>query len=94
MILSHAETGTERIKTIMKGKELKKFKERIERWAEGTQPLVRNLPPVMFHVCIELYNALLEGRKPTFLQDEVRLVLDKCHIHSREHGIGFQAYLE
>ena len=94
MIMSHTETGTESIKTIMEDKKLKMFKTLIERWAEGTQPLAQDLPPVMFHVCIELYNALLEGRKPTFLQDEVRLVLDKCHIRSREHGIGFQAYLE
>lgn len=78
---------------MTKSQKLKKFKALIENWAEGTQPLSRNLPPVMFYVCIELYNALLGGESPTFIQADVRLVLDKCHIQSREHGIGFQAYL-
>ncbi len=78
---------------MLRRTKLSKFRALLEDWSDGKRPLRRPLPPVIFEVCLCVYEGLCRENKAEFITSEVVGILKKCGIESRIQGIGYIAYL-
>lgn len=70
---------------------MKKFKQYIETWLEGKKVRwIDNVPPATVYECMDIYNQLVHGQKPEFINGKVKEILDKCGIQTIQKGIGWR----
>ena len=70
---------------------MKKLKALIER-AYEVGKLPYRIPLGSFRILENVYNALSQKQTKEFINSDVKMVLDKCGIKTRERGIGWVAY--
>lgn len=70
---------------------MKKLKALIER-AYEIGKLPHRIPLASFQILENVYNALSQKQTKEFINSDVKMVLDKCGIKTRERGIGWVAY--
>lgn len=69
---------------------MKKLREYIEQWLDGKQIKGMHVTLLDIHELIDIYNAIIRKEKPEFINGDVKKILDKCGIKSKEHGIGWK----
>ena len=69
---------------------VKKFKECLDKWLAGET--VKGIPVTLSTIreCEIIYNALIRGEKPAFINGTVKKILDECGIKTVEYGIGWR----
>lgn len=70
---------------------MKKLKEIIEK-ARYTGKLPKGFAPYMMENLIYIYNSLANKETATFIELEIKNLLDKCKIKTKTDGIGWIAY--
>lgn len=70
---------------------MKKLKALIEK-AYQVGKLPYGIPLTSFRILESVYDALSQKQTQEFISRDVKMVLDKCGIKTREHGIGWVAY--
>lgn len=71
---------------------MKKFKEYIDSVYE-TGKLPRGFTPYMVKLLPVIYNDILSRGKAEFLVGDMCRLLNRFGIHTKEYGIGYQAYV-
>jgi hypothetical protein len=68
---------------------MKKLKGYLTKWFNGEK--VRGIQVSLCDIqeCARIYNAIVTGDKPEFINGKVKEILDKCGIKTKEHGIGW-----
>lgn len=69
---------------------MEKFKGYIKKWINGEKVHGIDVSAYDVHECINVYNGIVRGEKPEFINGNVKTILDKCGIKANEHGIGWQ----
>ena len=70
---------------------MKKLKALIEKSYEvGKLPY--GIPLYSFRVLESVYDALSQNQTKEFINSDVKMVLDKCGIKTKERGIGWVTY--
>lgn len=70
---------------------MKKLKNIIEKIIyDGKFP--KGITPYMVDVLIDIYNNINNDTKTEFIEKDIKILLDKCGIKTKEHGIGWMAY--
>lgn len=70
---------------------MKKFRQYIEMWLDGKQVRgIKNVPPSTIWECVDIYNAIAQKEKPSFINRTVKEILDKCGIKTVVEGIGWR----
>lgn len=72
---------------------MKKLKSYIETWIDGKSVKGIRVTPYDIYTCIDAYNALAKNEKFEFISENVKTILDKCGISTKEKGIGWIAYI-
>ena len=69
---------------------MKRFKLYIEKWLNGEQ--VKGVRVSLYDIrcLVDVYNDIVQQKKPEFINEKVKEVLDKCGIATSEHGIGWK----
>lgn len=70
---------------------MKKFEKLICAWLDGKQ--ARGFKGVSLETMreiIDIRDAVADGRKPEFINGEVKQILDKCGIETIERGVGWE----
>ena len=57
-----------------------------------TGDLPRNITPYMADVLVDIYNALVSGKRPTFVEQGIRDLLVSCGITVEQNEVGYIAY--
>lgn len=70
---------------------MKKLKALIEK-AYQVGKLPYGIPLTSFRILESVYDALSQKQTQEFISRDVKMVLDKCGIKTRERGIGWVAY--
>lgn len=70
---------------------MKKLKALIER-AYQVGKLPYGIPLASFRILENVYDTLSQKQTKEFISSDVKMVLDKCGIKTRERGIGWVAY--
>lgn len=70
---------------------MKKLKALIEK-AYQVGKLPYGIPLTSFRILESVYDALSQKQTQEFISRDVKMVLNKCGIKTREHGIGWVAY--
>ena len=73
---------------------MEKLKNYIELWIDGKSIKGIRVSPYDIYTCIDAYNALVTKGKFEFISENVKLILDKCGISTKEKGIGWVAFIE
>ena len=68
---------------------MKKFRTYIEKWIAGEKVKGVNVSLYDIQECIRVYNAIVCGEKPSFINGNVKNILDKCNIKTIVNGIGW-----
>ena len=70
---------------------MKKLKNIIEKIIyDGKFP--KGITPYMVDVLIDIYNNINNDTKTEFIEKDIKILLDKCGIKTKEHGIGWIVY--
>ena len=70
---------------------MKKLKNIIEKIIyDGKFP--KGITPYMVDVLIDIYNNINNDIETEFIEKDIKILLDKCGIKTKEHGIGWMAY--
>lgn len=70
---------------------MKKLKNIIEKIIyDGKLP--KRITPYMVDVLINIYNNINNDTETEFIEKDIKILLDKCGIKTKEHGIGWIAY--
>lgn len=70
---------------------MKKLKNIIEKIIyDGKFP--KGITPYMVDVLIDIYNNINNDIETEFIEKDIKILLDKCGIKTKEHGIGWIAY--
>ena len=70
---------------------MKKLKDIIEKIIyDGKFP--KGITPYMVDVLIDIYNNINNDTETEFIEKDIKILLDKCGIKTKEHGIGWIAY--
>jgi hypothetical protein len=69
---------------------MKKLREYLKKWMDGQKVKGLYVTPTDIYILIDIYNAMANKEKPEFIQENVKKVLDKCGIKTKEKGIGWQ----
>ena len=72
---------------------MEKLKSYIEAWINGKSVKGVRATPIDIYTCIDAYNALVKKRKFEFINGNVKTILDKCGIFTKEKGIGWIAFI-
>ena len=69
---------------------VKRFRTYIETWLAGKT--VRGIAVTLYDIdcCISVYNDIATGKKPEFLNEKVKRILDKCNITTIKCGVGWK----
>lgn len=70
---------------------MKKLKNIIEKIIyDGKFP--KGITPYMVDVLIDIYNNINNDTETEFIEKDIKILLDKCGIKTKEYGIGWIAY--
>ena len=69
---------------------MRKLKSYIEKWVTGGKIKGINVSPADIHECMYIYNSMIHGEKPEFINGKVKELLDKCGIKTVVEGIGWR----
>lgn len=69
---------------------MKKLREWIEIWVNGGHVIGINITSITFWELVRIYNAIYNKEKPEFIMQDVKNILDRCHIKTIEYGIGWK----
>lgn len=69
---------------------MKKLRIYIEKWIKGKQVRGISVTPYDIHECIYIYNSIARKEKPSFINEKVKEILDKCGIETVVCGIGWR----
>lgn len=69
---------------------MNKFHEYIAKWINGDKVRGIDVSPMDVHECVAIHNAIVRGEKPSFINSNVKSILDKCGIKTSACGIGWQ----
>lgn len=69
---------------------MRKLKSYIEKWISGNKVKGINVSPNDICECIYVYNSMVHGDKPDFINGKVKEILDKCGIETVVKGIGWR----
>lgn len=72
---------------------MEKLKSYIETWINGKSIKGIGVSPYDIYTCIDAYNALVKNEKFEFISENVKVILDKCGISTKEKGIGWVAFI-
>ena len=67
-----------------------KLKQYLDIWFEGKKVKGISVTPLDIRECETIYNAISIGQKPSFINNNVKKILDKCNINTKEEGIGWK----
>ena len=69
---------------------MKKLKSYLEKQTEGQK--IRGINVSLYDVqeCVRIYNAMVRKEKPSFINGNVKEILDKCNIKTVTEGIGWR----
>lgn len=68
---------------------MKKLRGYLEKWFDGQSVRGIRVSLADIQECARIYNAVVSGEKPEFINGKVKEVLDKCGIKTKEKGIGW-----
>ena len=69
---------------------MNKFHDYIAKWISGDKVRGIDVSPMDIHECVSVYNAIVRGEKPSFINGKVKSILDKCGIKTNACGVGWQ----
>lgn len=70
---------------------MKKLREYIELWRDGKKVRgINNVTQIDIDCCAYVYNGIVRGQKPEFINAKVKEILDKCGIKTIEHEVGWK----
>ena len=69
---------------------MKKLREYIIKWTDGQKVRGINVSVYDIEECIRVYNAIIQKEKPSFINGNVKEILDKCNIKTVTEGIGWR----
>lgn len=69
---------------------MKKLREYLEKWFDGQNIKGIHVSLADIQECARVYNAIVSGEKPEFINGKVKEVLDRCHISTKICGIGWK----
>lgn len=70
---------------------LKKMCEYLEKWLEGEKVKGFQMSLLDIDDCVYVYNGILIGERPAFMNEKVKQVLDKCKIKVEDYdGVGWR----
>lgn len=70
---------------------MKKLRKWIETWLDGKQVRgIKNIPPATIWNLVDVYNAIVRGENPSFINGKTKEILDKCGIKTEVEGIGWR----
>lgn len=72
---------------------MEKLKSYIKTWIDGKSVKGIRVAPIDIYICIDAYNALAKNGKFEFINGNLKMILDKCGISTKEKGIGWIAYI-
>ena len=70
---------------------MEKLHKYIKVWLDGGN--IRNIKNVSLHdryMIADIYNEIVKGNKPEFINGKCKEILDKCGIETIERGIGWK----
>lgn len=69
---------------------MKKLRKYIETWIDGGK--VKGITVSLYDIneCIDIYNAIVRKEKPSFINGNVKKILDNCNIKTIVEGIGWR----
>lgn len=68
---------------------MKKLREWIIKWLDGQKVKGISVSPYDVECIVIVYNAIVTGKKPEFINGKVKEILDKCGIQTEVKGIGW-----
>ena len=69
---------------------MKKLRELLQRLMNGEKVRGLDLSALDIGECVMVYNQMLRNRKPSFINGNVKEVLDKCGIETKTEGVGWR----
>ena len=69
---------------------MKKLKSYLMKWMDGQKVRGINVSLYDIQECVRIYNAMARKEKPSFINDNVKEILDKCNIKTVTEGIGWR----
>lgn len=70
---------------------MKKLRNWIEIWIDGREVRgIKNVPLATRWELVDIYNAIARKEKPSFINEKVKEILDKCGIKTVVEGIGWR----
>ena len=69
---------------------MKKLREYLIKWTDGQKVRGINVSVYDIEECIRVYNAIIRKEKPSFINGNVKEILDKCNIKTITEGIGWR----
>lgn len=67
-----------------------KLRRYLEKWIDGQKVKGVTVSLDDIQECIRIYNEIINGEKPEFINEKVKEILDKCKIKTNEYGIGWK----
>lgn len=68
---------------------MKKLREWIIKWMDGQKVRGIYVTPYDVECVIRVYNGIVNGSKPEFINGKVKEILDKCGIQTEVKGVGW-----
>lgn len=68
---------------------MKKLRVWITKWIDGQKVRGIYVTPDDIYSIIEVYNDIVKGKNPEFINGKVKEILDKCGIQTEVKGIGW-----
>ena len=69
---------------------MKKLREYLIKWTDGQKVRGINVSLYDIQECVRIYNAMVRKEKPSFINGNVKEILDKCNIKTVTEGIGWR----
>ena len=69
---------------------MKKLREYLIKWTDGQKVRGINVSVYDIEECIRVYNAIIRKEKPSFINGNVKEILDKCNIKTVTEAIGWR----
>ena len=69
---------------------MKKLKSYLMKWMDGQKVRGINVSLYDIQECVRIYNAMVRKEKPSFINGNVKEILDKCGIKTVVEGIGWR----
>ena len=69
---------------------MNRFRKYIELFISGKTIRGISVSPSDIYECVYVYNSVVRGEKPEFINGRVKEILDICGIKTVSHGIGWK----